>query len=794
MRGKAVFYPIGWDDNGLPTERRVQNYFHVRCDPALRYDPSFVPPDRPAGEPARISRRNFVALCERLTSLDEQSFEQVWRRLGLSVDWSTQYQTIGENARAISQRAFLRNLARGEAYLAEGPTLWDVTFQTAVAQAELEDREMPGSYVRLGFRRPDGSTVPVATTRPELLPACVALVAHPDDGRYAALGGTTVTTPLFGVEVPVRTHPLADPGKGTGIAMVCTFGDTADVTWWRDLGLDTRPLLGPDGRLLASPPRGITSRAGRSAYQRLAGASLAEARIRVTALAASSGDLLGEPEPVVHPVKFYEKGDTPLEIITTRQWYLRSGGRDPGLRDALLARGREITWHPAHMRARYENWVNGLSGDWPVSRQRFSGVPIPVWYPLDDDGRPRYDAPLTPDEARLPADPAAEPPPGYAEEQRGRPGGFAADPDVLDTWATSSLTPHIAARSDGGPDLDRIFPMDMRPQAHEIIRTWLFYTVLRAHVEHGVAPWRHAAISGWILDPDRKKMSKSRGNVVTPMDSLRKHGSDAARYWAASGRLGTDMVFDPAQLRVGRRLAIKLLNAARFVLALAPAAGARHDGAGDGARTGPGGDPGPDRAPVTEPLDRAMLSRLADVVAGATEAFGSYDHAGALHETESFFWFFCDDYLELVKSRAYGEHGPRAAASAVAALRTALSVLLRLFAPVLPFVTEEAWSWWQEGSIHRARWPHPAGLRSAAGDADPAVLDAASVAIAAVRTAKSAARLSMRAPVRQLVVSAGEEGLARIRPVLADVQAAGKVDQVVLRPSAFPEPVHHVTL
>jgi valyl-tRNA synthetase len=789
MRGKAVFYPIGWDDNGLPTERRVQNYFHVRCDPALRYDPSFVPPDRPAGEPVRISRRNFVALCERLTSLDEQAFEQVWRRLGLSVDWSTQYQTIGENARALSQRAFLRNLARGQAYLAEGPTLWDVSFQTAVAQAELEDREVAGSYVRLGFRRPDGSIVSVATTRPELLPACVALVAHAGDGRYAALAGTTVTTPLFGVEVPVRTHPLADPGKGTGIAMVCTFGDTADVTWWRDLDLDTRPLLGPDGRLLASPPAGITSRDGRSAYQQLAGATLAQARSRITALARTAGDLLGEPEPVVHPVKFYEKGDTPLEIITTRQWYVRSGGRDPELRDALLARGREITWHPAHMRARYENWVNGLAGDWPVSRQRFSGVPIPVWYPLDGDRAPHYDAPLTPDETRLPVDPAAEPPPGYGEEQRGRPGGFAADPDVLDTWATSSLTPQIAARADSGPDLDRIFPMDMRPQAHEIIRTWLFYTVLRAHEEHGVAPWRHAAISGWILDPDRKKMSKSRGNVVTPMDSLRQHGSDAMRYWAASGRLGTDMVFDPAQLRVGRRLAIKLLNAARFALSLTAG-----DGAGIAAATGPGADQVPADALVSEPLDRAMLGRLADVVAGCTAAFESYDHARALHETESFFWFFCDDYLELVKSRAYGEQGPGAAASALAALRAALSVLLRLFAPFLPFVTEEAWSWSQEGSIHRASWPDPGGLRARAADADPGLLGAASAAIAAVRGAKSAARLSMRAPVRQLTVSAGEDDMARIRAVLRDVQAAGKVDQVVVRPSACPEPVHHVTL
>jgi valyl-tRNA synthetase len=809
MRGKKVFYPIGWDDNGLPTERRVQNYFHVQCDPGLPYDPSFVPPGRPDGPPVRVSRRNFVALCQQLTELDEQAFEQAWRRLGLSVDWSTQYRTIDDRARAISQRGFLRNLTRGEAYLAEGPTLWDVTFRTAVAQAELEDREIPGHYYRLAFRLPDGTPVPVATTRPELLPACVALVAHPGDERYAALDGAVVTTPLLGTEVPIRTHPLADPAKGTGIAMICTFGDTADVTWWRDLDLPTRPVLGPDGRLLAAPPPGITSRAGRAAYQQLAGATLAGARRRVTALARASGDLLGEPEPVVHPVKFYEKGDTPLEIITTRQWYVRNGGRDPQLRQELIERGREISWHPEHMRARYENWVAGLTGDWLVSRQRFSGVPIPVWYPLDGDGQPRYEQPIPADEASLPVDPAAEPPPGYTEGQRGQPGGFAADPDVMDTWATSSLTPQIAAASSAGTTLNQVFPMDMRPQAHEIIRTWLFYTVLRAHLDRGVAPWRHAAISGWILDPDRKKMSKSRGNVVTPMDLLREHGSDAVRYWAASGRLGTDMTFDPAQLRVGRRLAIKILNAARFVLtltaradgvagegALAGAAGCAEDVFPRGERRagGSGGSSPRANTDLTEPLDRAMLHRLARVVGGCTAAFEDYEHTRALQEAESFFWFFCDDYLELVKSRAYGEHGPQAAASAVTALRTALSVLLQLFAPVLPFVTEEVWSWWQDGSVHQAAWPGAGELRATAGAADERLLDAASAAIAAVRGAKSAARLSMRAPVRKLVVSAGEADLALIRPVLGDVQAAGKVEQVVACPSAAAEPVHHVTL
>jgi valyl-tRNA synthetase len=794
MRGQAVFYPIGWDDNGLPTERRVQNYFHVQCDPTLRYDPGFVPPGRPAGDPVRISRRNFVELCQRLTDLDEHAFEQVWRRLGLSVDWSTQYRTIGDTARAVSQREFLHNLARGEAYPAEGPTLWDVRFRTAVAQAELEDREVAGCYYRLAFRGPDGALVPVATTRPELLPGCVALVAHPDDQRYAALAGATVTTPLFGVPVPVLTHPLADPAKGTGIAMVCTFGDMTDVTWWRDLDLPVRPVLGPDGRLLAAAPPGITSQGGRSAYRQLAGATLAEARQRIEALARAAGDLLGEPEPVTHPVKFYEKGDTPLEIISTRQWYVRNGGRDAELRAALLSRGREISWHPEHMRARYENWVAGLTGDWLVSRQRYFGVPIPVWYPLDAAGQPRYDQPIPAEESMLPVDPAAEPPPGYTAAQRGQPGGFAADPDVLDTWATSSLTPQIAAASAPGVSLAQIYPMDMRPQAHDIIRTWLFYTVLRAHLADGTLPWRHAAISGWILDPDRKKMSKSRGNVVTPMDSLRQHGSDAVRYWAASGRLGTDMIFDPAQLRVGRRLAIKILNASKFILSLPWSdAAAAPGGVSPGGR--PPGTPRPAlRAEVGEALDRAMLGRLAEVVEACTAAFEDYEHTRALQEAETFFWFFCDDYLELVKSRAYREHGARAALSAIAALRTALSVLLRLFAPVLPFVTEEVWSWWQDGSIHQAAWPDPAELRALAGRADLAALAAASAAIGAVRGAKSAARLSVRAPVRKLVISAAEDRLPGIRAVLGDVQAAGKVEQVVLVPSACPEPVHHITL
>ena len=783
MRGKKVFYPIGWDDNGLATERRVQNYFHVRCDPTLPYDPAFVPPASPNGEQVAISRRSFVELCHRLTDLDEQAFEEVWRRLGLSMDWSTMYRTIDDGSRAISQRAFLRNLARGEAYLAEAPSLWDVTFQTAVAQAEVEDREVAGTTHRIAFHRPDGQAVPVITTRPELLPACVAVVAHPADERYAGLIGTTVTTPLFGVEVPVLAHHLADPAKGTGIAMVCTFGDSLDVTWWRDLRLPARPVMGRDGRLLASPPAAITSRAGRAAYRQLAGETAVTARKRIAGMLSVAGDLLAGPDPVRHSVNFYEKGAQPLEIVTTRQWYIRNGAYDKDLRAALLARGGQIDWRPPFMRVRYQNWVNGLAGDWLISRQRFFGVPVPVWYPLDGEGRPRYDAPIIPADGMLPVDPAADTPPGYTPGQRGQPDGFAGDPDVMDTWATSSLTPQLAARWTLDGDLfARVYPMDLRPQAHEIIRTWLFYTVLRAQAESGTLPWRHAAISGWVLDPDRKKMSKSVGNVVTPMDPLRKYGSDAVRYWAANGRLGADVTFDPAQLRVGRRLAIKILNASRFILGLA---------APDPAR----GDPGDSgREAVSEPLDAAMLDRLAGVIGQCTGALDGYDHTGALAAAEEFFWFFCDDYLELVKDRAYGERGESPGSSARTALRLALSAILRLFAPFLPYVTEEAWSWWQDGSVHHAAWPAPGeGAPEQPTAALSAALSAASGAIAAIRGAKSGARVSMRTPVRALVVTARQDHLDAVLAVLADVRAAGRVEHAELR-CGDTEPAYEVTL
>jgi valyl-tRNA synthetase len=595
-----------------------------------------------------------------------------------------------------------------------------------------------------------------------LIPACVALVAHPDDERYQALFGRAVRTPLFGVEVPVVAHHLAEPDKGSGIAMICTFGDTTDVTWWRELDLPTRAIIGWDGRLVLEPPADVPARP----YDELAGKTVHSARERIVELLHASGDLDGEPRPVTRPVKFYEKGTKPLEIVTTRQWYIRNGGRDAALRDRLLARGRRLSWHPPYMRARYENWVEGLAGDWLISRQRFFGVPIPVWYRLDAAGEPIYDEPIVPSEDALPIDPSSDVPPGFAEDQRGKPDGFVGDPDVMDTWATSSLTPQIAGGWERDPDLfDRVFPYDLRPQAHDIIRTWLFSTVVRAHLEHDSLPWTNVALSGWILDPDRKKMSKSKGNVVTPLALLEEYGSDAVRYWAASGRPGTDTAFDTGQIKVGRRLAIKILNASKFVLGL--------------------GDVAPE-APVTESVDLAMLTTLAAVVREATAAFEAYDYARALERTERFFWDLCDDYLELVKQRAYGE-GP-AADSARAALRTALSVVLRLFAPILPYVTEEVWSWWQDGSIHRAAWPDADELPAG----DPEVLAWTAAVLQRVRRTKSEAKVSMRADVAHALVRGAV--VAKVRLVEADLRAAGRIADLVLEETADPDLTVEATL
>jgi valyl-tRNA synthetase len=771
MRGKEVFYPMGWDDNGLPTERRVQNYFGVRCDPSLPYVANFTPPDKAEKQPVSVSRPNFIELCTRLTIEDEKAFEHLWRYLGLSVDWSMTYATIGEAAQRVSQKMFVRLLKRDLAYQAEAPTLWDVDFRTAVAQAELEDREQPGAYHKIHFYREPGSgsgePVAIETTRPELIPACVALVAHPDDARYQHLFGTEVITPLFGVRVPVRPHPLADPEKGSGIAMICTFGDTTDVIWWRELKLPVRAIVRANGTLgpvTWGQPGWESTDAGRAqaAYDQLAGLSAKKAQAKIVELLRESGDLQGDPKPITHAVKFYEKGDRPLEIITSRQWYVRTIDH----REAFIARGQAINWHPEYMRLRYENWVNGLNGDWGISRQRFFGVPFPVWYPVRADGTTDYDNRIVADESRLPVDPSTDVPPGYRDDQRGKPGGFVGDPDVMDTWATSSVTPQLVTGFESDPDLfARTFPMDLRPQAHDIIRTWLFSSVVRAHFENESIPWTNAAISGFVVDPDRKKMSKSKGNVVTPLALLEEYGSDGVRYWAARGGPGVDTTFDVGQMKIGRKLAMKVLNVAKFVLA-----GEQADGG------------------VTEPLDRGMLQNLAALVDDATAELEQYEYARALAKIESFFWDFCDNYVEAAKSRKYGDFGPEAAASASTAMRLALSVLLRLLAPYLAFACDEVWSWTNRGSIHRAPWPARDEIIAVSGTDAPArqAVQHVTDALNAIRKGKVDQKISIGTPVQEVVYQAADEAIACLKLVERDLKAASRTDALVLKVAGEP--------
>jgi valyl-tRNA synthetase len=767
MRGKNLAFPIGWDDNGLPTERRVQNVLGVRPNTKLPYDPSWQPRrDKKADAPLEdVSPKNFIEACKLVMSEDEAVFEALWRRLGLSYDWSQLYRTIAEHPQRIAQLSFLDLVAKGEAYSRYAPTMWDVDDQTAVAQAEVEDREQPGAFHDLRFAVSGGGELTISTTRPELLGACIAVVAHPDDARYQKLFGKTAVTPLFRAPVPILASSHADPEKGTGILMVCTFGDQADVEFWRTQQLPLRQLIGPEGRMRQvtygeSPFASEDPARANAAWAELTGKTVKQARARIVELLRADGALAAEPRPITHAVKFYERGSRPLEFLPTRQWFVRLLVH----REALLAQGQKIAWHPPHMRARYDNWVQGLNQDWCISRQRFSGVPFPVWYKLDQNKEPDYQQPIFAAPATLPVDPRLQPPPGFTESQRGQPGGFAGDPDVMDTWATSSMTPQIMSHWTLDPARHgKLFPMDMRPQAHEIIRTWLFYTVVKAYLHEREVPWKHAVISGWILDPDRKKMSKSKGNVTTPAHLLDQYSADGVRYWAARARLGVDTTFDEQVMKLGKRLATKLVNAGRFVIQQLERAGESFS-----------------EKMITHPLDTSFVKRLRDVVTRATESFEAFEYAAALQASEEAFWDFCDNYLEIVKVRAYAESASAERSSALATLELGLRTFLRLLAPAMPFVTEEIWSW-RFGllSIHASPWPSTAEFEAAARDRSGGAYLAACEVSTRIRGAKTSAKKSLRWPVARLEVRGAEPDLAALRAVLADVLAAGVVDSAV---------------
>lgn len=772
MQGKNVFYPMGWDDNGLPTERRVQNYFHVRCDPQASYEKNLKLEQASAKQrkdrPKLVSRQNFIELCHQVTAEDERVFQNLFRRLGLSVDWREEYATVDDHCRKLAQLSFLDLHQKQHVYQLEAPTMWDVDFQTAVAQAEIEDREVEGAYHDIEFAVEDSEeSFIISTTRPELLPACVGVAAHPEDKRYKNLFGKNAITALFQAPVPIFATELADPEKGTGILMVCTFGDQTDVQWWREQKLKLRQIVGRNGRLLpiefgteafASKKPDLANRF----YAELEGKNIKQAKAKIVELlrendssATGKGPALqGEPKKIKHPVKFYEKGERPLEFVSTRQWFVRIIDKIP----QLIEKGNEIKWHPDFMRTRFRNWTENLQIDWCISRQRYFGVSFPVWYPLNEKSEPVYEKAIVAPPDQLPVDPMIHTPPGFDESQRGQANGFVGEADVFDTWFTSSLTPQIGSHWSVNPERhQKLFPNDIRPQAHEIIRTWAFYTIAKAMLHEEKIPWKHAVISGWILDPDRKKMSKSKGNVVTPIPLLDEFSSDAVRYWAANARLGVDTAFDEKVLKVGKRLTTKIYNASKFVLMQSSSAGK-----------------------LDHPLDTAYLSSLEALCTRVTKAFDDFNYAQALQETEKFFWsYFTDSYIELVKNRAKEGSG-EARASAVASLRLSLNVILRLFAPFLPFITEEVWSWKfaeETGikSIHASSWPSSADFEAIKNKQDARVYETALECYSAINKFKSANSLSIGSEVGSITIHAPRSKLEDLKLSIDDIALALKV-------------------
>ncbi|HLJ69613.1 MAG TPA: valine--tRNA ligase [Chloroflexota bacterium] len=699
MQGRNVYYPMGYDDNGLPTERLVE---------------------RRLGKTAEeMGRPAFIAACLELSREYEREYEELWQRLGLSIDWRHTYRTIDDLARKTCQLNFIELYGQGTAYRRQAPTIWCPTCHTAIAQAEEKDIERRGIFYTLAFQLDGGGVLRIATTRPELLPACVAVFVHPDDTRYRGIVGRQARVPLFGQEVPIMTDEQADPEKGTGAVMCCTFGDTVDVAWWHTHNLPLREALDRHGRMTPLA-------------EQFAGLTVPEARQAVVQALRQHGAILAE-QPVEQTVRAHERCDTPVEFIVTRQWFIRVLDN----KETFLQIGDAIDWRPPHMKARYREWVEGLSWDWCISRQRYYGVPFPVWF-CSECG-----AVIVADEDQLPVDPTTEQPP--------RPcscGGTAAtaEEDVMDTWATSSLSPQIAGGQLSNPALyAEVFPMSLRPQAHEIIRTWAFYTIVMSHYRFGATPWKEVLISGWGLAPGgTEKISKSRGGgPMAPMEMLQRYSADALRYWAASTGLGKDSYISEEKIAAGAKLVTKLWNVTRFAARFLE------------------GYEAPAAMPPLSPADRWTLSRLQRLVQHATSSFEAYEYAAAKNDTEIFFWRdLSDNYLEMAKKRLYDDANPGHRGACYTLYHTLRSVNL-LFAPILPFTSEEVhgalFAAGGSPTVHRGPWPE-ADQRLLDGPAERAGEALVEIATA-VRRHKSDRNLSLGAELERLHVTVTDPAL-----------------------------------
>lgn len=720
MQGYNIFYPMGYDDNGLPTERLVEKRLGIKA--------------------TEVGRKAFIEKCLETSAEVEKDYEALWQRLGLSIDWRYTYSTIDEHSRRTSQLSFIGLYDKGLAYRQEAPAIWCPECRTAIAQAELHDLERESEFVTLVFQLANGATLPIATTRPELLPACVAVFVHPQDTRFQHLIGQQVSEPLFGQQVPILADSKADPQKGTGAVMCCTFGDVTDVEWWYTHNLPLKAIIGRDGRL--------TQAAG--VY---AGLDVKTARRRIVETLTEQGAVL-ERKPITQVVRVHERCDTPVEYIVARQWFIRV----LDYKKELLEAGEQVIWHPTHMQARYREWVENLGWDWCISRQRYYGVTFPVWY-CNACGQV-----LLAEEEQLPVDPT--------EQSPNRPcacgsTSFTPEEDVMDTWATSSMSPQIVGRWLRDTQLyQQVYPFSLRAQGHEIIRTWAFYTIVKSLHHFGTLPWKEITISGWGLLPEGMgKISKSRGGgPISPMEIITKYSVDAVRYWAASTGYGKDATISEEKIATGAKLVTKLWNVAKFSQRFL-----EHYHL-------------PEELPLLTPTDRWMLARLQRLVQRVTAHFRNYDYAAAKSETESFFWReLADNYLEMSKERLYDETNALREGARYT-LSTTLLTTIKLFAPFLPYVTEEIYQALfrdTEGvaSLHTSAWP----LANEALQDERAELAGESLieVATAVRRYKSESNISLGTTLQRLQLATGDLAVAAmLRAATADIQSVTRASSI----------------
>jgi valyl-tRNA synthetase len=773
MSGKDVFYPMGFDDNGLPTERLVEKII-----------------EKKAGVfEAENGHGSFVKKCREIVDEAEKEFEILFNSIALSVDWSQKYQTISPDSQKISQASFVDLYNKKLVEKKFEPVFWDISDRTALAQADLIDKEVEGvmNYVLFGIEGSE-ETIEIMTTRPELLPACVAVMVHPEDERYKKFHGKNAITPLFGVKVKIIADDLVQLDKGTGAVMCCTFGDETDIRWWKKHALRLRLIIKPDGRMINFENvvlskddfiNDYASSAFEHYYKELVeGKSIKEAKklivekLKDSPLDPSGVRLLHKEESIKRAVKCAERSGVPIEILVVPQWFIKILDK----KDLLKAKAAECNWFPEYMKVRIDQWIDGLQWDWCISRQRFFGVAFPVWYSkrAGEEGKI-----LVADVTQLPCDPNIDLPSGYLREE------VTAETDIMDTWMTSSVSPQLSSQGISNEisfDKERhekLFPADLRPQAHEIIRTWAFYTLVKSTLHQNSIPWKNLMISGWCLSADKTKMSKSKGNVVTPTALIEEKGSDIVRYWASTSHLGADTAYLEDVFKIGQKLITKLFNAAKFASMNFELLQAD--------------------AKVTEASDIWVLSRLEQVVKRATEEFSKFEYARAREAIEEFFWRdFCDNYLEICKVRSYGLSAEKLAGiefsdaqkneilakqqSSILTLRICLNTLLKLFAPFIPHICDEIYStifseeFEEIGSINaRGNWPK----------IDQKFFDqklfemgeAALEVIFEVRKFKSEKNISMKTTVKKLVVNS-QKDLLEISEDLKNVCNAEELEFV----------------